>query len=80
VYFGGNNSSQSFNRVHVLRTGGAGGALEWFHPVTRGDPPARRTGHAACLLPDGRTLFIYGGWDPQDETQEVRHRAHTVRP
>jgi len=37
-----------------------------------GTPPAPRTGHGACLLDDGVTLLVHGGWDPRDDsTNEV---------
>lgn len=26
-----------------------------------------RTGHSTTLLADGKTLCVYGGWDPNDE-------------
>lgn len=42
---------------------------EWLDIEVVGPAPAPRTGHAACLLGDGKTLLIQGGWDPQgDET------------
>ncbi|KAE8876588.1 hypothetical protein PF006_g3986 [Phytophthora fragariae] len=67
VYFGGNDSSKSFNTVHVLKksekkTGDT--AWSWFHPSVGGVPPQARTGHSATLLENGKIL-IFGGWDPQ---------------
>ncbi|TFJ80489.1 hypothetical protein NSK_008230 [Nannochloropsis salina CCMP1776] len=75
VYFGGNDGSTCFDKVHVLKVGGRGGGRErgweWFHPMVVGcDRPAKRTGHAACLLQDGKSIWVQGGWDPQDETSE----------
>ena len=32
-----------------------------------GAAPPPRTGHSAVLLPDGYTIMIHGGWDPEDE-------------
>jgi hypothetical protein len=51
--------------------GGEGEAWEWFHPEVVGYTPAPRTGHAACLLSDGKNIFIQGGWNPPDETRDV---------
>ncbi|CAH0480175.1 unnamed protein product [Peronospora belbahrii] len=67
VYFGGNDSSKSFNEVHVLQKvdKSANDAVwKWLHPCTTGVPPQERTGHSATLLSGGKIL-IFGGWDPQ---------------
>lgn len=45
---------------------------EWFHPEVVGPAPAPRTGHAACLLGDGKTILVQGGWDPQGDETLVR--------
>jgi hypothetical protein len=88
VIFGGNNGARCFNRVHVLRCQSppsptsttsarhnkATGGWEWFHPEVVGQAPDRRTGHCAVLLGDNKTILIHGGWDPQDETQDVSAR------
>jgi len=39
----------------------------WSHPTVSGTPPSPRTGHCATLLEDGKTILIYGGWDPCED-------------
>ena len=43
---------------------------EWFHPEVVGPAPAPRTGHMACLLADGKTIVVQGGWDPRDASSD----------
>ncbi|KAG7380917.1 kelch domain-containing protein 1 [Phytophthora pseudosyringae] len=67
VYFGGNDSSKSFNEVHVLQKvekKASDAVWTWFHPSVVGVPPQERTGHSAVLLNDAKIL-VFGGWDPQ---------------
>jgi hypothetical protein len=63
VVFGGNNATDTFNDVVVLRTEGTEGWV-WNRPVIVGIPPKPRTGHIAVLLEDGYSILIQGGWDP----------------
>lgn len=65
VVLGGNNATQAFNTVHVLEPGSQ--TWTWTHPQVRGRAPVARTGHSTTLLADGKTLCVYGGWDPNDE-------------
>lgn len=65
LIFGGNNETQCFNDVVVLDTSKE--KWTWFYPDVSGDKPCPRTGHSAVLLEDGKTVLIYGGWDPNDE-------------
>ncbi len=68
VIFGGNNETQCFNTVHVLDTKDED--WTWSHPTVscaNCSPPRPRTGHIATLLEDGKTILIYGGWDPNDD-------------
>ncbi|CAN0479414.1 unnamed protein product, partial [Ectocarpus sp. 12 AP-2014] len=65
VVFGGNNQTESFDKVHVLDTSKS--RWVWSTPEVVGVAPPPRTGHSAVLLPDGHTIFIHGGWDPEDE-------------
>ena len=68
VIFGGNDDSKCFNTVHLLERVG-NGKFGWSHPKCSGDIPKPRTGHTATLLPDGHTILIYGGWDPNTEDE-----------
>ena len=68
VIFGGNNETQCFNSVHVLGTNND--EKSWFHPTVSGTPPCPRTGHVATLLEDGKTILVYGGWDPNVDENE----------
>ncbi|CAM9299880.1 unnamed protein product, partial [Ectocarpus sp. 13 AM-2016] len=65
VVFGGNNQNESFDKVHVLDTSKS--RWVWSTPEVVGVAPPPRTGHSAVLLPDGHTIVIHGGWDPEDE-------------
>lgn len=65
VVFGGNNETECFNTVHVLDT--TKDQWSWYHPSISGTAPSPRTGHHATLLEDGKTIFIHGGWDPNDD-------------
>lgn len=42
---------------------------KWSHPTVTGKAPFPRTGHSATLLEDGKTICIYGGWDPNEEDE-----------
>jgi N-acetylneuraminic acid mutarotase len=65
VIFGGNNMNSCFNSVHILEPEGK--QWRWSHPSTTGQAPFPRTGHSAVLLEDGKTICIYGGWDPNED-------------
>ena len=69
VIFGGNNETECFNSVHVLDT--ANEKWSWSHPIVSGTAPSRRTGHCATLLEDGKTIIIYGGWDPNADDEDA---------
>eukprot|EP00429_Kryptoperidinium_foliaceum_P002407 CAMPEP_0176014590 /NCGR_PEP_ID=MMETSP0120_2-20121206/6902_1 /TAXON_ID=160619 /ORGANISM="Kryptoperidinium foliaceum, Strain CCMP 1326" /LENGTH=610 /DNA_ID=CAMNT_0017347537 /DNA_START=59 /DNA_END=1891 /DNA_ORIENTATION=- len=69
VIFGGNNKTHAFNTVHVLERVGDD-EWKWTHPSVTGQAPFPRTGHSATLLEDGKTICIYGGWDPNEEEVE----------
>ena len=65
VVFGGNNARLSFGNVAVWKD------WEWEAIAVGGVGPCPRTGHQAVLLKDQKTIWIYGGWDPNDEAAEV---------
>jgi len=69
VMFGGNNKTSCFNNVPVLEmvTTPTETVWKWSHPSIMGQPPFPRTGHSATLMDDGKTICIYGGWDPNEE-------------
>jgi hypothetical protein len=73
IIFGGNNKTCCFNTVHVLEMMPAeegGGSWKWSHPSVQGQAPFPRTGHSATLLEDGKTINIFGGWDPNENATE----------
>jgi hypothetical protein len=75
VIFGGNDATTSFNGVHVLeKTEGPSPSWRWFHPTVNGTPPKARTGASATLLEDGKTICIYGGWDPNEDEDDAENK------
>jgi N-acetylneuraminic acid mutarotase len=77
VVFGGNDAKESFASVHVLEKT-EGNTWEWTHPMVTGYAPSARTGHSATLLPDGHTICIYGGWDPNDDEGAASSNDETL--
>lgn len=69
VIFGGNDAEQSLATVHVLEKvqSDDGEVWQWTHPMVTGYGPTPRTGHSAELLSDGKSVYIHGGWDPNDD-------------
>lgn len=65
VVFGGNDEERCFNDVHVLDV--SQDTWAWLQPVIVGTSPSRRCGHSATAV-SGRHIVIYGGWDPQEDT------------
>ena len=47
----------------------ASAGWKWSNPTIRGKAPFPRTGHTATLLEDGKTIIVYGGWDPNEEDE-----------
>ena len=82
VIFGGNNQSSCFNTLHVLEQDQSG-VWRWSNPKPTGQAPFPRTGHSATLLEDGKTICIYGGWDPNEEaaatTGEDQHQENIFK-
>jgi N-acetylneuraminic acid mutarotase len=77
VIFGGNNEKEAFSTVHVLEKM-EGDTWQWTHPMVTGYGPCPRTGHSATLLSDGRTICIYGGWDPNEDNDDVNDDDSTT--
>lgn len=74
VVFGGNDANHSYNTVHVLEKDQ--GEWKWTNPSVKGCPPSPRTGHSATLLRDGKTLCIYGGWDPNSDDDKAKNDSY----
>ncbi|XP_077400831.1 kelch repeat-containing protein isoform X2 [Vanacampus margaritifer] len=34
----------------------------WYQPIVIGDIPSPRSGHSACVMPEGK-IYLFGGWD-----------------
>ncbi|XP_051923280.1 kelch repeat-containing protein isoform X2 [Hippocampus zosterae] len=34
----------------------------WYQPIVIGDAPPPRSGHSACVMPQGK-IYVFGGWD-----------------
>ena len=68
VIFGGNSKSSCFNSIHVLEMQRNNWC--WKHPTVSGVAPFPRTGSCATLMEDGKTICVYGGWDPNEEDEE----------
>lgn len=84
VIFGGNNKTSCFDTVHVLEVNDDSintdkglndkkskkcNAWKWTNPTVTGKAPLPRTGHTTTLLEDGKTILVYGGWDPNEEDE-----------
>jgi hypothetical protein len=76
VIFGGNNQSSCFNTIHVLEH--EDGVWRWSNPKATGQAPFPRTGHSATLLEDGKTICIYGGWDPNVEAVDDSEQQENI--
>ena len=68
VVFGGliqvANARSASNGLWLLRTDDC----TWMRPVTQGEPPCARVGHAAEIRPLGGAsaqIFVYGGFVPE---------------
>jgi N-acetylneuraminic acid mutarotase len=77
VIFGGNDHDTCFNTVHILEVKdgsttavGEEAVWSWINPIVSGDVPAPRTGHAATLMEDGKTILVQGGWDPNTDDED----------
>merc|ERR1712129_402507 len=45
---------------------------------TTGRPPSARTGHCATLLEDKRHILIHGGWDPNQNDEEMSNHCYML--
>lgn len=53
--------------------------MRWRRYLPEGEPPSRRSAHAAAMV-DGRYLYVYGGWDgSRDLTDVARFDLHTKK-
>ncbi len=80
VIFGGMDSTDCFNDVHILSCSDKGTGWMWSQPeIEEGSViPSPRAGHASVVIGSGKYLIIRGGWNKRDSSGEDSSLASNI--